>query len=97
MSACEGLCLSGYDIGLPTGGIAYSHPDCPEHGANWMPHDNEWSRDYVAAHPERFSPPAPEHPCCRHCVTEPGEDHPAPHSVPCDACALPRSATGGAS
>ena len=30
---CNGICLSGADIGVPEyGGIAYAHPDCPEHG-----------------------------------------------------------------
>lgn len=32
MSSCNGLCLTGYDIGLPSAAIAYAHPDCPEHG-----------------------------------------------------------------
>lgn len=30
---CNGICLSGADLGVPEyGGIAYAHPDCPEHG-----------------------------------------------------------------
>lgn len=30
---CNGICLSAADIGLPEySGIAYAHPDCPEHG-----------------------------------------------------------------
>ena len=30
---CNGICLTAADIGLPGyGGIAYAHPDCPEHG-----------------------------------------------------------------
>lgn len=30
---CNGICLFGADIGLPEyGGVAYAHPDCPEHG-----------------------------------------------------------------
>lgn len=30
---CNGICVSAADIGLPEyGGIAYPHPDCPEHG-----------------------------------------------------------------
>lgn len=30
---CNGICLTPADIGLPEyGGIAYPHPDCPEHG-----------------------------------------------------------------
>jgi len=30
---CNGICLTPADIGLPEyGGIAYAHPDCPEHG-----------------------------------------------------------------
>lgn len=51
---CPGQCLTGYDIGLPSNAVAYPHPDCPVHGDLWMPYDNQWSRDYVAAHPERF-------------------------------------------
>ena len=51
---CDGVCLSGYDIGIPGPGIAYPHPDCPAHGEQWVPQDNEWSRRYVADHPERF-------------------------------------------
>lgn len=59
---CLGLCLTGADIGVGGSGvdeIAYPHPDCDRHGADWVPADNQWSRDYVAAHPERFSPPSP--------------------------------------
>lgn len=30
---CNGICLYGADIGVPEhGGVAYPHPDCPEHG-----------------------------------------------------------------
>lgn len=30
---CNGICLSGADLGVPEyGGVAYAHPDCPEHG-----------------------------------------------------------------
>ena len=30
---CNGICLTPADIGLPEyGGVAYAHPDCPEHG-----------------------------------------------------------------
>jgi hypothetical protein len=30
---CNGICLTGADLGVPEyGGIAYAHPDCPEHG-----------------------------------------------------------------
>lgn len=53
-AGCSGQCLSGYDIGIESGEIAYPHPDCPLHGKYWMPFDNEWSRNYVAEHPERF-------------------------------------------
>jgi hypothetical protein len=28
---CEG-CLTGSDVGVPYGGIAYAHPNCPIHG-----------------------------------------------------------------
>jgi hypothetical protein len=30
---CNGICLTGYDIGVPYSGIAYPHPDCELHGA----------------------------------------------------------------
>lgn len=34
MSECNGICLYGADLGIPEfGGVAYAHPDCPEHGA----------------------------------------------------------------
>lgn len=29
---CNGLCLTGHDIGVPSDGIAAAHPDCPKHG-----------------------------------------------------------------
>lgn len=30
---CNGICLFGAGLGLPEyGGVAYAHPDCPEHG-----------------------------------------------------------------
>lgn len=33
MDECNGICLSAADIGVPEySGIAYAHPDCPEHG-----------------------------------------------------------------
>ncbi|AWY07316.1 hypothetical protein SEA_ARACELI_77 [Streptomyces phage Araceli] len=35
MAECNGICLTPADIGLPeysAAGIAYAHPDCPEHG-----------------------------------------------------------------
>jgi len=51
---CSGICLSGYDVGVPSSQIAYAHPECPAHGGSWVPHDNDWSRKYVAEHPERF-------------------------------------------
>ncbi len=51
---CSGECLRGYDIGIESNTVAYPHPDCPKHGDGWMPYDNEWSRQYVADHPERF-------------------------------------------
>lgn len=51
---CSGTCLSGHDIGIPNDGIAYPHPDCLAHGDLWKPSGNEWSRQYVAEHPERF-------------------------------------------
>lgn len=28
---CHGLCLTAAEIGVPVGGIAYAHPDCPLH------------------------------------------------------------------
>lgn len=51
---CSGACLTGHDIGIPNGGVAYPQPDCPLHGDGWKPSGNEWSRQYVAAHPDRF-------------------------------------------
>lgn len=32
VGSCNGLCLTGEDIGLPSGAIAYAHPDCEVHG-----------------------------------------------------------------
>lgn len=29
---CNGICLFGHDLGVPHDGVAYAHPDCPEHG-----------------------------------------------------------------
>lgn len=29
---CNGLCLTGYDIGIPSGAIAAAHPECDLHG-----------------------------------------------------------------
>lgn len=55
MASCSGDCLDGHDIGIESSAIAYPHPDCPEHGHLWAPYDNEWSRRYVADHPERFN------------------------------------------
>lgn len=38
---CSGACLTPADIGLPEyGGVAYAHPDCPEHG-DPQPEDSE--------------------------------------------------------
>jgi hypothetical protein len=34
---CNGICLYGSDLGVPSSGVAYAHPDCPEHGE---PHTN---------------------------------------------------------
>lgn len=51
---CNGICLTGGDFGLPYSGVAYAHPDCELHGDAWIPKDNEWSREHVADHPERF-------------------------------------------
>lgn len=34
--SCNGICLSGYDVGVPEyGGIAYAHPDCELHSGYW--------------------------------------------------------------
>lgn len=30
---CNGMCLTGSDVGVPSAAIAYAHPDCPEHGS----------------------------------------------------------------
>lgn len=29
---CNGICLTGSDIGIPSDGIAAAHPECPKHG-----------------------------------------------------------------
>lgn len=29
---CNGICLTGADVGVPYSGIAYAHPDCDLHG-----------------------------------------------------------------
>lgn len=29
---CSGICLLGFDIGVPSSAVAYAHPNCPEHG-----------------------------------------------------------------
>ncbi len=34
---CNGMCLTGSDVGVPYSGIAYPHPDCPEHGDGQLP------------------------------------------------------------
>ena len=32
-AACDGLCLTGADVGVPEyPGVAYAHPGCPLHG-----------------------------------------------------------------
>ena len=54
MSACNGLCVTGADVGV--GGydqIAYPHPMCLEHGE---PHEFEWSRKTHQTHdgPQRW-------------------------------------------
>ena len=28
---CIGICLTGYDVGVPSAKVAYGHPDCPVH------------------------------------------------------------------
>lgn len=46
---CNGICLTPADLGLPqysSVGIAYAHPDCPEHGA---PMDDEADPTYADA------------------------------------------------
>jgi hypothetical protein len=46
LNGCNGICLSGADLGLPEyGGIAYAHPDCPEHG-DPIPEDSD---EYVCS------------------------------------------------
>lgn len=43
---CNGICLSGADLGVPEyGGVAYAHPDCPEHG-DPIPEDSD---EYVCS------------------------------------------------
>lgn len=29
---CNGICLYGSDLGVPSSGVAYAHPECPAHG-----------------------------------------------------------------
>lgn len=29
---CNGICMTGYDVGVPYNGIAYAHPECELHG-----------------------------------------------------------------
>lgn len=29
--ACDGLCITAADVGVPVDGIAYAHPGCPLH------------------------------------------------------------------
>lgn len=31
---CNGLCMTGNDIGVPSNEIAYPHPECPKHSCN---------------------------------------------------------------
>ena len=31
-SQCNGMCLTGSDIGVYGSGVAYAHPTCPRHG-----------------------------------------------------------------
>lgn len=41
MSVCNGLCLTGGDIGVPGyPGVAIAHPMCLEHGD---PHEFQWN------------------------------------------------------
>ena len=28
---CDGLCVTGTDVGIPSAGVAYPHPGCPLH------------------------------------------------------------------
>lgn len=51
ITECSGLCLTGYDLGVPTGAVAYAHPECelhsePEelHHANCPCHDCMYDR-----------------------------------------------------
>lgn len=32
LSKCNGICMTGYDVGVPYPGIAYAHPECDLHG-----------------------------------------------------------------
>ena len=48
---CNGVCLYGSDLGLPYGGVAYAHPDCPEHGDPVVDEDPTYA-DYPIDDPE---------------------------------------------
>lgn len=34
---CSGECLTGWDLGLPSGGVAYPYPGCPAHDCHADP------------------------------------------------------------
>jgi hypothetical protein len=47
MSNCNGICLTGSDIGVPSSEVAYPHPMCPEHGE---PHQFKWNGKFHDTH-----------------------------------------------
>lgn len=32
---CNGICITGYEVGVYYPGIAYAHPECELHGEKW--------------------------------------------------------------
>lgn len=34
LPTCNGICMTGHDVGVPSAEIAYAHPDCPMHGVD---------------------------------------------------------------
>jgi hypothetical protein len=41
---CNGICLSGWDVGVPYDGVAYPHPECELHSGR--PEDEECFHGY---------------------------------------------------
>lgn len=77
---CDGICLTGSDVGIPSNEIAYPHPDCPAHGD---PDRESEGTTEITIHPCMPSLGEPcRQPCHRCAVT----DHafvPAPNADEC--------------